>query len=105
MGTQSLTHFVPYKQAMALKLLGFDVPCLASYSDENTLNLSTGGLMYRITPSEESFCIAPLYPQSFVWLIKHFYLDVDISESPTEDYSNWLETLDNLIKLAKESLK
>jgi hypothetical protein len=102
MGSQVKSNFVPYKQAMALKLLGFDVPCLASYSDENTFNHLSGGLMYRTSPSEDSFCIAPLYQQAFVWLKKQFKLNVCVPDNPTEDYGNWLEALDTLIILANK---
>lgn len=60
--------FVPYHIALALKEKGFDAPCIASYSDKNTFNFTTGGLMYKTTPEPEVSCIAPLYQQVIDWL-------------------------------------
>jgi hypothetical protein len=102
MGSQVNSNFVPYKQAMALKLLGFDVPCFGSYSTakDGEFNFTTGGLMYRTTSSK--YCIAPLYQQAFVWLNKQFKLNVCVPDNPTEDYGNWLEALDTLIILANK---
>jgi len=90
-------EFIPYKQSIELKALGYDIPCFASYSDENTFNFTDGGLMYREEPSEESFCIAPLYQQAFLWLSKKQNRNFEVPLAPTEKYSNWLEILDKLI--------
>lgn len=100
MGSQIKSNFVPNKQAKALKLLGFDLPCFGSYDKDGEFNFTTGGLMYRVTPSE--YCIAPLYQQAFVWLNKQFKLNVCVPDNPTEDYGNWLEALDTLIILANK---
>ena len=58
-------EFIPWEEAMSLKVLGFDYPCLGSYSNKDTFN--TGGIYYRVTPNQPSVCIAPLYQQTFEW--------------------------------------
>ena len=100
MGRSITTEFLPYKQSMALKLLGFDVPCFGSYDKDGNFNFTTGGLMYRVTPSES--CIAPLYQQAFKWLKQRYGLNVCVPDNPSEDYANWLEALDTLIILANK---
>ena len=57
-------YFIPYEQALALKELGFDGPCLAFYSPKEEL--------YPVfqEPSNGSFIEtlrAPLYQQTFKW--------------------------------------
>jgi hypothetical protein len=42
-------EFIPYEQALALKELGFDEPCLSSFNENKTI------------------CLAPLYQQAFRW--------------------------------------
>jgi hypothetical protein len=65
-------EFVPYEQALVLKELGYDIPTMGSYTNKDTFNLADGGMMYRITPSEPEFCIAPQYHQAFEWLKKKY---------------------------------
>jgi hypothetical protein len=66
-------EFVPYQQALELKELGFDEPCLANYSDDgilqpvmliekqNTNNHFASGGYFK------EMCTAPLYQQAFRW--------------------------------------
>lgn len=53
-----INNFVPYNEALALKELGFDEPCFATYSGE-VLELSIQ------IPSDDYFTQAPLYQQAF----------------------------------------
>ncbi len=55
-GMESL--FVPYKIALALKKLGFDEPCFATWSGE-TLDMSLQ------IPSDDYFTKAPTFSQAF----------------------------------------
>jgi hypothetical protein len=48
-------EFVPYTEALALKELGFNEPCLTSYNEN-------GKIFMGITK-----CSAPLYQQAFRW--------------------------------------
>jgi len=64
-------EFVTYKQALALKELGFDEQCLKEFHNQNLLNYSTGD---ENTNSdlielygEQDVITAPLYQQAFRW--------------------------------------
>jgi hypothetical protein len=65
-------EFVPYEQALALKELGFDEPCLAKWIWDECPELMIKGFKYIWTESEiKSGKIkhwkAPLYQQAFRW--------------------------------------
>ena len=100
-----LDEFVPYEQALALKELGYDIPTSGSYTDKDTFNLTTGGRMYRVTPSEPQFCIAPLYQEAFAWLKKHYKIMVCVDAEPINNFENWLNELKKLIKQANNAEK
>ena len=53
-------EFIPYEQALALKELGFDEPCLKSYGIDGLLNQNDHSL----------YVSAPLYQQAFRWFRK-----------------------------------
>ena len=53
-------EFVPYQEALALKELGFDEPCFATWSGE-TLDMSLQ------IPSDDYFTSAPTFSQAFRW--------------------------------------
>ena len=53
-------EFVTYEQALALKELGYDKPCLGNYADDENHTLFTNGNR----PGETN---APLYSQAFRW--------------------------------------
>ena len=60
-------EFVTYEQALALKELGFNEPCLGLYHNDKTLYPTQ-------CKSQEQYhgqiCSAPLYQQAFRWLRK-----------------------------------
>lgn len=64
-------EFIPYQQALALKELGFDEPCLSIYDKDGKLQRSL--LEYPIINSKNGFhehwniITAPLYQQAFRW--------------------------------------
>ena len=72
-------EFIPYEQALALKELGFDEPCLAQYKKydvgESTLDigLSKNKIIMQFHKLSK-FCSAPLYQQAFRWLLKEHNL-------------------------------
>jgi len=101
MKKKSQLNFLPYEQAMALKLLGFDVPCFGSYTNKNKFNLSSSGLTYKTTPSSETFCIAPLFQQAFIWFGTRYGLNVSVPDNPREDYALWVEAINDLINFAR----
>ena len=61
-------HFVTYKQALALKELGFDEPCMGKYDtkqgDEWLINIYSGHLNTQFGDKNDA-CIAPLKSQVF----------------------------------------
>ena len=78
-------YFVPYEQALALKELGFDEPCLAWYPVHEVL-LFMGMKLGSTTPdfvtqnspwiqSEKiKTCIAPTFSQAFGWFRENFHI-------------------------------
>jgi hypothetical protein len=71
-------EFIPYEQALALKELGFDEPCFATY--QKGLN---GPIMWdywsielRNSTNEEDEveCTVPLYQQAFRWFREKYQL-------------------------------
>ena len=60
-------EFVPYEQSLALKELGFDEPCLATWNGE-TLDMSL-----RIS-SDDCFTKAPTFSQAFRWFREKYNL-------------------------------
>jgi hypothetical protein len=108
-------EFIPYEQALALKELGFDEPCMRYYhTDKSLRTLSEGWLNEK--------CVAPTFSQAFRWLLilvnknKHFSNKWTISYN--EDYYSLflggcnmgvfkaeLECLKKLIEIVKQSQK
>jgi hypothetical protein len=61
-------EFIKYEQALALKELGFDEPCLGHYDNpENSVWITDSPPYYAI---KENVCLAPLYQQAFRWFIE-----------------------------------
>ena len=65
-------EFIPYEQALALKELGFDEPCLDFYDDNQEL--------FYNHENKEKIHIgdsvkAPLYQQAFRWFREKYNLD------------------------------
>jgi hypothetical protein len=72
-------EFIPYKQALALKELGFDEPCLAQYRkyDVGEATLDIGFSKNEIISKFDNlvlFCSAPLYQQAFRWFREKYKL-------------------------------
>jgi hypothetical protein len=73
-------EFIPYEQALALKGLGFDEPCLAYYHEDGILinypQMSKNkGLMTILNR-----CSAPLKSQAFRWFREKYGLNYKIEE-------------------------
>jgi len=62
-------EFIPYEQALALKELGFDEPCLQAYDKNGMLYYShrTDKLFTFLNSNLSTQCSAPLYQQAFRW--------------------------------------
>jgi hypothetical protein len=58
-------EFVPYEQAVALKELGFDEICIATYDEDEYFDFLDFEQSYYTIPSK--LIQAPLYQQAFRW--------------------------------------
>jgi hypothetical protein len=64
-------EFIPYVQALALKELGFDEPCLGRWLIITEWEAPTGEIRLQLGVEAECYdknqCTAPLYQQAFRW--------------------------------------
>jgi hypothetical protein len=69
-------EFIPYEQALELKELGFDEPCLGCYDDKAVFGLTVMSIKQYYTNSKEDTwnCAAPLYQQAFRWFREKYGL-------------------------------
>lgn len=79
-------HFVTYPQALALKEIGFDEPCMGKYDtkqgDEWFLNIYSGHLNAQFSDKNKA-CIAPLKSQVFEFFREKHHL------------TSWIQSLFN----------
>jgi hypothetical protein len=98
-------EFIPYEQALELKELGFDEPCIAFYEPGNK-QVQVVGVEQRYNNPEllrmEDFC-APLYQQAFRWFREKHGL-VGIIKFGTNDFTYNVYNEDGMGLLTKESL-
>jgi hypothetical protein len=79
-------EFIPYEQALALKVQGFDEPCLAWYEIDglrlrpNATKVTLGTIQ---TNSNSSMVSAPLYQQAFRWFREKYGLYQEIQVDTT----------------------
>jgi len=85
-------EFVPYEQTLELKELGFDEPCFGYYEDNNLTitfpSTSENGWKWvgnSIIPSKNTK--APLYQQSFRWLLEKHHLYGIVIPTVTMDWT------------------
>ena len=71
-------EFIPYEEALALKELGFNEPCLGLYHNDKTFYPTQ-------CKSHEQFhgqvCMAPLYQQAFRWFREKYNIQGYIHSS------------------------
>ena len=69
-------EFIPYEEALALKKLGFDEPCLGCYDEKRVFGLTVMSIkQYYINSKEDTWnCSAPLYQQAFRWFREKYNL-------------------------------
>ena len=83
-------EFIPYTQALALKELGFDEPCMAYYNEDGEfwdIKPMTNSSMNH--EEAEGICItAPLYQQAFRWFREVHDLEHEILYDLGNDLSN-----------------
>jgi hypothetical protein len=107
------TEFVPHKQALALKELGFDEPCFGWYFKDGTFY--EGKMTIH-----QGLLLAPLYQQAFRWFREKYNIHIRIEKyDETKWWANWgswtsevydsykkaeLECLKKLIEIVKQQL-
>lgn len=78
-------EFVPYKEALELKELGFDEPCFGNYADDNSHTLFVNGNRPGKTD-------APTYSQAFRWFREKYKLDFTIITNYTKINSKLIKS-------------
>ena len=78
-------EFIPYKQALALKELGFDEPCFGYYTGD-TMHFVLRPLMLRANELESYVVTAPLYQQAFRWFRESYKLHSTITSISQESW-------------------
>ena len=82
-------EFIPYNQALFLKDLGFDEPCMAWYDTRkpdvslNTSHYHSGKWNYL-----ENAVSLPLYQQAFRWFREKYNIHAEITWSPSYEYDS-----------------
>ena len=85
-------EFIPYEQSLALKVQGFDEPCLAWYEIGGSIlrpNATKVTLDSIQTNSNSAMVSAPLYQQAFSWFRKYdlyHEIQVDTTTYPKFTY-------------------
>jgi len=98
-------HFVTYNQALALKELGFDEPCMGKYDtkqgDEWLLNIYSGHLNAQFSDKNKA-CIAPLKSQVFKWFRDNHHLECSpcaVIQRTKKWYNISIVKMDNILDL------
>lgn len=63
-------EFLPHQEALALKDLGFDEPCLMYWNDYGRNSINRFQLLNNIDEWCQDYIEAPLYQQAFDWFRK-----------------------------------
>lgn len=67
--------FLNYPEALTLKELGFDKPCLARFFDDETFIIDDGELSLNQAAQSFNFCcLAPTFSQAFKWFRDNYKL-------------------------------
>jgi hypothetical protein len=89
-------EFIPYTEALALKELGFDEPCLAHWYNETPTNSEGQCLVYYKKPWDNQkiingvirdYYFAPTYSQAFKWFREKYRLQPSVNSFCFEEYS------------------
>jgi hypothetical protein len=67
-------EFIEYSEALALKELGFDEPCVAFYEQSKRLSIGFNWLNEGGKNSNLQECTAPLYQQAFRWFRENHFI-------------------------------
>jgi hypothetical protein len=93
-------EFIPYEQALALKELGFDEPCLGYYTGD-TMHFVLRPLMLRANELASYVVTAPLFQQGFRWFREKYGLWNMIY--PRDGWNYVIQGIDETISCTGES--
>jgi hypothetical protein len=77
-------EFIPYKQALALKELGFNEPCFGLFNNIEPNELYE---LHSTSTNTGKLILAPLYQQAFRWFRKNHKLQPSVNSFCFEEYS------------------
>jgi len=72
-------EFIPYEQALELKELGFDEPCMFTYTNNLVQYCPHHLTNTNLRPFKENPISAPLYQQVFRWFRNKYDIDISIN--------------------------
>ena len=74
-------EFIPYEQALALKELGFDEPCIKYYWTDGMFDIYKDPFNYN---KRDNVISAPLYQQAFRWFREKYKIRFIIQSSMSD---------------------
>jgi hypothetical protein len=77
-------EFVPYEQAVELKKIGFDEPCICYYNYNG--DFESVGCFIKNSELEEDETCAPIFDQAFRWFRERKLLGL---VCPIDDWNSW----------------
>lgn len=98
-----MKEFIRYEEALALKELGFDEPCIIIskqliYRNGNLCEADDGALEF-FNNNKDEIIIAPIYSQVFRWFREKYKLySCVFFENDTQYYFQYVDT-DNIVTL------
>lgn len=82
-------EFIPYKEALALKALGFDESCFGYYNSQESFIVEDGKTNANCNKPgmNGTYCSTPLYQQAFRWFREKYSLIVQIEYLINSNYT------------------
>lgn len=91
-------EFVPYTEALELKQLGFDEPCLAVFNDSKQFRINSESRNWNDNLVNGDTTSSPTYSQAFKWFRENHYMNHSIILHETtfsNDYQYLILSNDN----------
>lgn len=83
-------EFVPYKESLELKEIGFDEPCFAvHYEHKSYLYSKSRGVKNSNKISQSWICTAPTFSQAFGWFRKMYGIPSHIATYWQHDWNDY----------------
>ena len=86
-------EFVPYKQALELKQLGFDEPCFGAFIGKELKIFSFSNDLKGYANDASLIIGAPTFSQAFRWFREKYGYDVSIKKCTPSEYKFEIEQL------------